>query len=124
MVKKLDHFNQFKNYKELPKKPGIYEVRAKKEFIRLSGKKTNIVYIGKAEGKQGLYGRTRSFFTKSGSGRKDIGRFKTLKGKMHTEFLYFYRLCEGQNKARDEEKKEIEKYTDKFWELPPLNHNK
>jgi|SRR5208337_1647251 len=115
-------FIQFSHYKEVPTKPGIYKVCLRKSFPRLSGKRTNVVYIGMASGRDGLRGRTKSFFTKSGSGRKAASRFRELQGRTGAQFLYFYRVCADPRAVREGEEKELVSYKKRFWEVPPLNH--
>ena len=125
MEEELSRFQKFGDYQNVSKDPGIYIVCAQNPFLRLSGERTKILYIGKAGGKRGLRGRVRSFFTKSGSGRKAILRFRKTEKRFGKKLLYLCRSYKSKDAiaVRKEEKRLLKKYERIYWELPPLNHS-
>lgn len=112
----MDKFNlTIEEVKKVPRTSGIYRIHCFNVFKRLRGE-TDIVYIGKAEGKA-LRSRIRSVIT--GKGRKAWPRFEKLK-ESDLELLFSFVICDD---PETEESKELKTYEEKHLELPPLNHS-
>jgi hypothetical protein len=102
----------------IPSEPGIYKVFSKKSFVRLSGKKTKIVYIGKANN---LRDRVPSLW--KGTKRSAKRRFDILLQNEKYKNLYV-RCYYPYPNPKEKERKVLEQFEKDYLELPPLNHNK
>jgi hypothetical protein len=94
---------------------GIYTIYCSVAFQRLRGQ-TDILYIGKAEGKT-LRRRIMSVIT--GKGREAWPRFQRLQDAGFN-LSFSYEPCLN---PKEREREELIEYENKHLELPPLNHS-
>ena len=100
----------------IPDTPGVYKVFSERSFTRLSGKKTKIVYIGKAD-----YLRDRVPSLWKGTNRSAKKRFDIL--RQNEKYKNLYVCCYPNSEPKEKEKALLESFERKYLELPPLNHS-
>jgi hypothetical protein len=109
-------FNK-ENVKSVPEQHGIYILRmARGEyFSRLKGK-TDILYVGSAEGKRGLRGRLQQYYS-PGPTQWTNKRIRAMTKKYNMEIAW-----RPYAEAGNLELQLLRRYFEDHDELPPLNH--
>jgi len=115
----FDKWNPFirTSINDAPRKNGTYIIRIKngKPFGRLRGC-SDLIYIGKTEGKNGIYGRLLAYFRKPG--RTNFTNQRIIKFAKKYEFEISW---VPTDKPQDLEMRLLKIYEEDHDELPPLN---
>lgn len=104
---------------DAPRKIGTYVIRMRngKPFWRLRGS-SDIIYIGKTEGKKGIYERLLAYFRKPG--RTNFTNQRIIKMAKKYEFEISWVQTD---KPQDLEMRLLRIYEEDHDELPPLNRS-
>lgn len=114
----LNHASKDDTLSMMPKRPGVYVIRASEPIGRARGE-SDIAYIGKGTGGFGIYGRVQEHITE-GSTRDTSGRVRQWID-WRDDLQIGFALVMEVSEANEKEIELLEPYELDHMELPPIN---
>lgn len=100
--------------KEAPDKPGVYRIRQEKDIERLSGKHSNLIYVGATRARNSLKQRLLDILEWKHTADSCINRL--IDAGRRVEFSF---MITSSSEIKERELKR--EYEEEYWELPPCN---